>query len=409
MNKVNLFNISIDNISLSNLLKKLTENGGFVVTPNVDHLVKLQKDADFLKAYKMADYVVCDGKILQYVLKFLGKPIPAKISGSDLLPAFYHYNRDNRGIKIFLLGGKKGVAQRAANKINRKVGRKIAVCALSPSFGFENNPSECLAIIDKINQSGANVLVIGVGAPKQEKWIVKYRSLLPNVKVFLPIGAAIDFEAGYKRRAPEWMSNIGLEWLYRLISEPQRLWKRYLVDSIPFLLHVVQHRLDIYRHNPILELKSMPLGMILNHAGLLSDDELTMILNTQKEQNYQVNLEQVIKSFGLLSQKTITFFADELPKIIEFNEVRSIKDYMQEADLISPSQINYLQQKRQQLLTPKKLSELIVESGYISQKTLDWFIEFQYMLKSQQGKHPTFKQIYRELEVSPSPIEIFRN
>lgn len=404
MDKINFLNISIDNISLSNLLRELTQKGGLIVTPNVDHLVKLQKDADFLKTYKIADYVICDSKIIQYALKFLGKPVPEKISGSDLFPAFYHYNRDNEDIKIFLLGGIEKVGQQAKVNINQKVGREMVVDALSPSFGFENNSSECLAIIDRINQSGANVLAIGVGAPKQEKWIVKYRSLLPNVKVFLPIGATIDFEAGYKPRSPKWMSNIGLEWFYRLISEPKRLWKRYLVESIPFLIHVVQHRFDIYRHNPIVELKSMPLGMVLNHAGLLSSEELSLISKTEKEKKYQIKLEQIMENFGLLSQETITFFAEELPKIIESNQIMGVEDYLQKAHLITPSQIKDLCKKQEGLSTPKKLGELIVEEGYISQKTLDWFIEFQYVLKSQQGKNPTFKQIYQELEIIPSGI-----
>lgn len=404
MNKIPFLNILIDNISLSNLLRELTHKGGLIVTPNVDHLVKLQKDADFLKAYKIADYVICDSKIIQYVLKFLRKPVTEKISGSDLFPAFYHYNRENEDIKIFLLGGKEKVGQQAKVNINQKVGREIVVDALSPSFGFENNSSECLAIIDRINQSGANVLAIGVGAPKQEKWIVKHRSLLPNIKVFLPIGATIDFEAGYKPRSPKWMSDIGLEWFYRLISEPKRLWKRYLVESIPFLIHVVQHHFDIYRHNPIVELKSMPLGMVLNHAGLLSHEELSLIAKTQKDKNYEIKLGTITENFGLLSQKTITFFAEELPKIIESNQIMRVGDYLQKAHLITASQIKDLCKKQERLSTPKKLGELIVEEGYISQKTLDWFIEFQYVLKSQQGKNPTFKQIYQELEIVPSGI-----
>ncbi|WP_342597607.1 WecB/TagA/CpsF family glycosyltransferase [Cyanobacterium aponinum UTEX 3222] len=139
MEKINFLNITINNVSLSELLTELSTKGGLIVTPNVDHLVKLQTDSSFLKAYHLADYVVCDSKILQYALKLLGKPIKEKISGSDLFPAFYNYNRDNKDIKIFLLGGMEGVAEKAKNNINQKVGREMVVEALSPSFGFENN------------------------------------------------------------------------------------------------------------------------------------------------------------------------------------------------------------------------------------------------------------------------------
>ena len=174
-----------------------------------------------------------------------------KISGSDLFPAFYQYHKDNENIKIFILGGTKGAAQQARQNINNRVGREIVVEALSPSFGFEKSESECLEIIDQINRSGANVLAIGVGAPKQEKWIVKYRHLLPQIKIYLPVGVTIDFEAGKTSRSPKWISNMGLEWLYRLSIEPRRLWKRYLIDSIPFFIDVLKYRFNKYKNDPV--------------------------------------------------------------------------------------------------------------------------------------------------------------
>lgn len=402
MEKINFLNITINNISLSELLTELTEKGGLIVTPNVDHLIKLQTDAEFLKTYQVADYVVCDSKILEYTLKLLGKPIKEKISGSDLFPAFYHYNQDNDDIKIFLLGGMEGVAEKAKNNINQKVGREMVVAALSPSFGFEKDEVECQEIITKINQSGANVLVVGVGAPKQEKWILKYRKLLPQIKLFLPVGATIDFEAGYKGRSPQWVSNIGLEWLYRLLSEPKRLWKRYLVDSLPFFLHTIQHRLNIYQRDPILELQSLPLGKVLYHAGLLSAEELQLVLEKQKENKYQIPMGGIIKELGLLSSETVEFFAEELPSIIESNQVWRIGDYLQKANLINSSQIEEIMKKQSKSSSSLRLGELIVYEGYVSKQTMDWFIEFQYVLKSQRGTNPTFKEVYQELDITHS-------
>ena len=124
------------------------------------------------------------------------------------------------------MGAAEGVAKRAQEKINAKVGREMIIESYSPSFGFEKDEVECQRIVTRINESGATVLAIGVGAPKQEKWIAKYRNQLKNVKVFLAIGATIDFEAGEKKRSPQWMSDLGIEWLYRLFSEPGRMWKR---------------------------------------------------------------------------------------------------------------------------------------------------------------------------------------
>lgn len=133
------------------------------------------------------------------------------------------------------MGGAEGIAARAQERLNHRIGRQIIVQAHSPSFGFEKDEEECQRILEMIRQSPANVLVVGVGAPKQEKWIATYKDQLPSIDIFMAVGAAIDFEAGNKPRAPELMSKLGLEWLYRLASEPNRLWKRYLLDDFPFL------------------------------------------------------------------------------------------------------------------------------------------------------------------------------
>jgi len=247
MTKVKIFNLGIHNLTMSELLDKL-KFGGVVFTPNLDHLMKLQKNYKFYLTYQKADYVVCDSKILMYASKFLGNPIQEKISGSDLFPAFYNYYKHDKNIKIFLLGGIGDTAKIAQKKINAKVGRDIIVSTYSPPFGFENDEQECKKIIEMINNSGANVLAIGVGAPKQELWLYKFKNQLKNVKTFFAIGATINFEAGHTKRSPKWMSEIGLEWLYRLLSEPQRLWKRYLFDDIPFFWLVLKQKLRLYKN-----------------------------------------------------------------------------------------------------------------------------------------------------------------
>ncbi len=241
---VNILDVEIDNLSRDEFLERLSIEGGVVVTPNVDHLMKLQHDEDFREVYKAVDFRVCDSKILMYAAKFLGTPICDKISGSDLLPWFCDYHRDNPEVKIYMLGAAPGVAKLAQQRINERIGREIIVEAHSPSFGFEKSPEECEAILERIRSSSANVLVVGVGAPKQEKWIVKHRHALPNIKTFMAVGAAIDFEAGHKPRSPEFVTELGLEWLYRMMSEPQRLWKRYLIEDMPFFGLVFQQWLS---------------------------------------------------------------------------------------------------------------------------------------------------------------------
>lgn len=245
-NRIPILNISVDNITRDELLKSFRE--GVLVTPNVDHLIKLQNDRDFYNIYQKADFVTVDSQIVKLALRFLGTPIKEIITGSGFLPAFYNYHKDNPEISIFLLGAAPGVAELAMNNINQKVGREIVIGAYSPSFGFEKNEDECEIILGVINKTGANVLVVGVGAPKQEKWIYKYKDRLTNIKIFLPIGATIDFEAEKIKRAPAIMQRLALEWLYRLVKEPGRLWRRYIIEDMPFFKLIYKQKSGKYRN-----------------------------------------------------------------------------------------------------------------------------------------------------------------
>jgi N-acetylglucosaminyldiphosphoundecaprenol N-acetyl-beta-D-mannosaminyltransferase len=236
-----LLGIEIDNLSLDELLGEM--RSGFVVTPNVNHVMLMKRDLKFREAYQSADYYLCDSQILMKIFRWLGQPIRQKISGSDLLPAFYHYHWENPEIKIFLLGAEEGVGTIAMNKINSMVGRPIVVDTYSPPWGFEHDPIEGQKIGRLIEQSGATVLVLGLGTPKQEKWFYQYRQMLErSVNLTFAIGTTINFEAGHTPRAPRWMRSVGLEWLYRLCREPKRLWRRYLFDVIPLIQLVIQEK-----------------------------------------------------------------------------------------------------------------------------------------------------------------------
>jgi N-acetylglucosaminyldiphosphoundecaprenol N-acetyl-beta-D-mannosaminyltransferase len=239
--KVDILGVPIDNVSMDDLLHNLHK--GTVFTPNVDHLMNARKHKDFGRAYSVADYKLCDSQILFFASRFLGSPIIEKISGSDLFPAFYKYHKDNPDISIFLLGGLGTSAQQAQENINKKINRSIVVDAYSPPFGFELDEAECLRIVQRINQSGATVLSIGVGAPKQEKWISQYRQYLTSINIIFAIGATIDFEAGLVPRAPQMVSLMGVEWLYRLMMEPKRLWKRYLINDLPFIWLLLKQKM----------------------------------------------------------------------------------------------------------------------------------------------------------------------
>lgn len=246
METTRILNVEIQSITRQELLNRLTR--GVLITPNVDHLVKLQSDREFYGVYKKAEWVVCDSKILYLLSKLLKHPLPEAIPGSSFFTSYYMYHKDDPSCKIFLLGAREGIAAKAMECINAKVGRQIVVGAHSPSFGFEKNEIECEELVDIVNCSGANVLLVGVGAPKQEKWIMKYRDRMPGVDVLMALGATIDFEAGTLRRAPLFWQKIGMEWLYRCLKEPKRLFKRYFIDDMQFFYYFTKQLLGIYKN-----------------------------------------------------------------------------------------------------------------------------------------------------------------
>ncbi len=243
---VRLLNIDVTSVTESGLLDALEK--GLVVTPNVDHFVHLQKNQEFYEAYQSAEWIVCDSRIVYFLSKLLPESLPEAIPGSSFLGSFYMYHKNDKECRIFLLGAAEGVAHQAMDQINRKVGREIVIGAHSPSYGFEKNEAECDQIIDIINQSGATVLVIGAGGVKQEIWLARYRHRMPGVKLFMALGATIDFEAGNVSRAPKLLRDIGMEWLYRLMMEPKRMYRRYLINDPVFFLYFAKQLLGIYRN-----------------------------------------------------------------------------------------------------------------------------------------------------------------
>jgi N-acetylglucosaminyldiphosphoundecaprenol N-acetyl-beta-D-mannosaminyltransferase len=238
-----MLNVWIDNLNKRELLEQL--DAGIVWTLNPDHLYYLQRDPDFYNAYMQAEYVTSDSKYVYWACGWLGRRIQEKVSGSDLVPAFCHYHRDNPNMRVFLLGAKPGVALKAQQRINEREGREVVIGAHGPSMNFVNDEQEMQQVIAMINQSGASVLIVGLGSPKQEIWITRFRHQMPNVKIYMGVGAAIDYEADVVKRAPGWMTRNGLEWVYRITTEPKRYWRRYLRDMEFFWL-ILKDRMGRY-------------------------------------------------------------------------------------------------------------------------------------------------------------------
>ncbi|MEW6061642.1 MAG: WecB/TagA/CpsF family glycosyltransferase [Bacteroidota bacterium] len=241
-----ILNIEIYNSTQAVLLEELTS--GIVFTPNVDHFVRLQNDYHFYNAYKNANYVLLDSKIIFSLYNLGGKRIQEKISGVDFFPEFCRYHAKDNRTKVFLLGGLDDSVHRAGERLNKELGSALVVGSYSGKKGFENDEIESQKVVNIITQSQANVLAVGIGSPQQELWIAKYKFQLPNVNIFFAVGGTFDVLSGKRKRAPVWMQNAGLEWLYRLLQEPRRLFKRYVITDMKFFYYFFLERLHLYKN-----------------------------------------------------------------------------------------------------------------------------------------------------------------
>lgn len=240
LRRVRLFGIEIDAVRMDEAVDRILawtespQNGcRYVVTPNVDHAVMYQHRDDLRQAYRDAALILADGLPVVLASRLVGKRLPERVAGSDLAPALFTAVSPERKLTVFLLGAASGVGEAAAEKIHACWPNVEVVGTYSPPRGFENDEAENSKILDIISAASPNVLLIGLGAPKQELWVQRHRERL-QVPAALCVGATIDFLAGARRRAPIWMRKTGLEWLHRACSEPRRLLTRYARDAWVF-------------------------------------------------------------------------------------------------------------------------------------------------------------------------------
>lgn len=245
MSRFKFMNTEIDNLTMQEALEEIDrliqeKKSAYVVTPNVDHIVQLETNKELQDVYANASLILTDGKPLLWIAKWYGTPIKEKISGSDLFPLLCEMAAQ-KGYKIFFLGAAEGVAAKAAENLkNRYKGLQI-VGTYSPPIGFEKNQEEIKKIEFMVKESNPDILIVGLGCPKQEKFMYRYCKEL-GVPISLGLGASFDFEAGNIKRAPKWMADHGLEWIFRITQDPKRMAKRYLVNDRKILGLAIKYR-----------------------------------------------------------------------------------------------------------------------------------------------------------------------
>jgi N-acetylglucosaminyldiphosphoundecaprenol N-acetyl-beta-D-mannosaminyltransferase len=246
--KVNLLGVNIDNISLDEVIAFIVntieiESKAIVSNVNVHALNIAYGQAWFREFLNESQLVFCDGFGVRMGAQITRQKLEYRFTPPDWVSNLCGIAAE-KGYSVFFLGAKPGVAELAAEKlIDSHPGLEI----YSHHGFFDKTGNENDKVIAKINDSKANILLVGMGMPLQEKWIKNNFDRLSNVNVFLPVGAMFDYVTDVVPRGPKWMTDHGLEWLARLIIEPKRLWKRYIIGNPLFLYRVFLQRLGLLK------------------------------------------------------------------------------------------------------------------------------------------------------------------
>jgi N-acetylglucosaminyldiphosphoundecaprenol N-acetyl-beta-D-mannosaminyltransferase len=211
--------------------------GGWVITFNVDYLRRFVADPAVRRLYADANLIVADGVPLLWAARLQGTPLPERVAGADLVWLLAE-RAALEGRSLYLLGGNEGVGEEAARRlVDRWPSLRIAGTA-SPRISSDPTEAELASILRSLRQAEPDLIYVAFGLPKEERVIAALRSALPRAW-WIGVGAGLSFATGDVRRAPQWMQRAGVEWVHRLVQEPRRLARRYLIEDLPFTLRLL--------------------------------------------------------------------------------------------------------------------------------------------------------------------------
>lgn len=237
-NKIELFELEIDALSLENaskaLAKAATEQDGrakVVVTPNVDHIVRLNSNAELKALYSQAEFIFADGMPVVWTSRLIGRPLPERVTGADLFVNLCKQAEASNWL-VVVLGGDSQHEPLIHQGFSSHF-PKLKIEIICPSMQYDPHGTEAKAHADRIRELAPQIVFVCLGMPKQEQWAFRYAPTFPG-GIVICAGMAMMFAIGLKTRAPKWMQRIGLEWAWRLASEPRRMAHRYLVKDIKY-------------------------------------------------------------------------------------------------------------------------------------------------------------------------------
>lgn len=241
-NKQKIFNIEIDNLSMSETLEVINNSIDnktplLHIVVNAAKLVNMQKDSALYESIKSADIVNADGMAVVWAAKFVGKELKERVSGIDLFVKLVE-NAHLRKEKVFLLGAREEVVKIVAEKFQMQYGKDI-IGGYRNGYFKKGNEKE---IIEQIRDSGAKYLFVAISSPFKEIFLSTYKKELSELGFIMGVGGSFDVVSGKVKRAPLWMQKIGMEWFYRFLQEPRRMWKRSFIDNGKFIGLVIKEK-----------------------------------------------------------------------------------------------------------------------------------------------------------------------
>jgi N-acetylglucosaminyldiphosphoundecaprenol N-acetyl-beta-D-mannosaminyltransferase len=246
-----ILGVGVNQVSLTEAVELIdswiqSRTQDYVCVTGVHGVMECQRDRNLLSIHNDCGLTVPDGMPLVWISKIRGRSEVTRVYGPDLMLAVCSFG-ESKGYRHYFYGGKEGVPEELASCLRRRFPKMLVVGCYSPPFR-PLTEGEDRKLVEEINFAKPDIVWVGLSTPKQEHWMASHRASL-HASVLIGVGAAFDFLSGRLRQAPRWMMNVGLEWLFRLMMEPRRLWKRYTVNNVLFLYYLLLEAIGAKRRD----------------------------------------------------------------------------------------------------------------------------------------------------------------
>ena len=243
--KIDFLGIPVDSLTLNDTVDVIdeairTKRATTHVVINAGKVVAMKRDRLLFQSVVSCDIVSADGQSIVWAARFLGKTLPERVAGIDLMKRLVELAHQRR-YRCFFLGAEESIVRNVVDQYALRYGQSIIAGFRNGYFTKGEEPD----VARQISDSGAQLLFVAMSSPKKERFLYEQRQILANVPFTMGVGGSFDVIAGATKRAPMWMQNLGMEWFFRFLQEPRRMWKRYLIGNTQFVALVLKEKLKL--------------------------------------------------------------------------------------------------------------------------------------------------------------------